>query len=639
MLPRAGTSGARLYWLVTASRPMKLCRETLVAIAAGLVVLVVPPFLVPYPPFHDLVQVIGLQSYPPRMSFGPTHYYVFQLTYILHHLISRLCMDIGIGTQGQSRLYYLIHALGYFAVTVGLLNRFVRNQRFRAVAILLGALAFTDGMFVIGGPLPFSLVGVWLMLSVLLISEARETGLPPSRASLVGLALLAMLSHPFAAPFLLLLYAVNFALSPRQRVTSAVVFVLVALYAVLVSQDSPESVSRAQLWQLFDPNLPHVWHNTVEALGWDSNYIRLLLGDPVPLVSAYVNAIAAIKLLGGLLGIACFRRLWRNPSLRFLLVMNLAFLGMFVTGVDVIAGWIVAQWPWRIWSIANPLLYSFGVIAAAELAGSVQWPKLPMPRWNWAYPVLAALTVVLLAAQNQLLSKGRMVQSTLQDLKATVIQSGAHDAVVTWSGERNIYPYFLRCVPTLLFSDPDMIARNLTIVMDLKAFARHNTRVPEVDFASPRPRLTMEFLPSNGNIIAAIHGLPGQRHFPVTIRFGERIPRTGAGEPVLTTGKTGDANFLFVLAPAPGTIVFYLDAWGSPWVASSPVPIDPNRQYAVDIWLGEKGIKIQLDGATVWERGTPVRSLENPWYGQNPLGGTTALPQFSGMVIPADEKR
>src|SRR5450759_5634046 len=54
---------------------MKLCRDTLVAIAAGLVVLVVPPFLVPYPPFHDLVQVIGLQSYPPRMSFGPTHYY------------------------------------------------------------------------------------------------------------------------------------------------------------------------------------------------------------------------------------------------------------------------------------------------------------------------------------------------------------------------------------------------------------------------------------------------------------------------------------------------------------------------------------------------------------------------------------
>jgi hypothetical protein len=455
----------------------------------------------------------------------------------------------------------------------------------------------------------------------------------------VGLALLAMLSHPFAAPFLLMVYAVNFALSPRQRVTSAVVFVLVALYAVLIGRDSPESVSQAQLWQLFDPNLPHIWHNLVEAVGWDSNYIRLLLGDPVPLVSAYVNAIAAVKLLGGLLGIVLFRRLWRNPSLRVLLVLNLAFLGMFVTGVDVIYGWIIAQWPWRIWSIANPLLYSFGVIAVAELVGTVEWPKLLAPNWNWAYPVLAALTVVLLAAQNQLLSKGRMVQSTLQDLKTTVIQSGAHDALVTWSGAKNINPYFLRSVPYLMFSDPDMIARNLMFVADWHTGGRHNTHIPELNFASARPRLTMEFLPSNGTIIAAIHGIGMQQHFPVKIRFGDRIPRTGAGEPVLTTGKTGDANFVFVLAPSPGSIVIYLDAWGSPWVASPPVPIDPNRLYAMDIWLGPQGIKLQLDGATVWERSTPVRSLENPLYGQNPLGGTTALPKFSGMVTPADEKR
>jgi hypothetical protein len=618
---------------------MELSRETLVAIAAGVVVLVVPPFLVPYPPFHDLLAMVGLQSYPPRLSYGPTHYYVFQLTYILHHIISRLCVDIGIGTHGQSRLYYLIHALGYFAVTVGLLNRFVRQVRVRAVAILLGAMAFTDGMFVIGGPFPFSLVGVLLMISLLLISEARETGRPPSRFALVALAFLAMMCHPFAAPFLLLLYGVNFVLSPPQRVTSAVVFVLVAAYAVLIGRESPESVSSAQLWQLFDPNLPHVWHNFAEALGWDSNWIRLLMGDPVPLVSAYVNTIAAIKLLGGLLGVVFFRRLWRNESLRLLLVLNLAFLAMFATGVDVTYNWIIAQWPWRIWSITNPLLYSFGVIAAVEIAGGLKWPKMPEIRWNWAYPVLGVLAVVLLAAQSQLFAKGRMVESARRDLRATVIQSGAHDALVTWSGANNIEPYFLRSVPFLMFSDPDLIARNLLFATDWQTMGRHNTHIPELTFASDRPRLNMEFLPSNGAIHAEIHGKDMQRHFPLKVRFGDRIPRTGAGEPLLTTGQAGDANFVFVLAPAPAVVMFYLDAWGFPWAASPPVVIDPAREYNVDIWLGSKGIKVQVDGATVWERSTPVRSLENPQIGQNPVGGTTALPQFSGMVKRADEKR
>ena len=165
----------------TAPEPVKFSREALVAIVIGGLILGVPPFLFPYPPFHDMIAFIGMQSYPPNLSHGPTHYYTFQLTYFLHHLISRVCTDLGIGAQGQGRLYYLIHALGYFAVIAGLLNRFVRNPRYAAIAILAGALAFTDGMFTIGGPLPFSLAGVLIMVTVLLISEARETDRAPAR--------------------------------------------------------------------------------------------------------------------------------------------------------------------------------------------------------------------------------------------------------------------------------------------------------------------------------------------------------------------------------------------------------------------------------------------------------------------------
>jgi len=314
---------------------------------------------------------------------------------------------------------------------------------------------------------------------------------------------------------------------------------------------------------------------------------------------------------------------------------------VFVTAVDQPAGFIVPQWPWRIWSIANPLLYSFPIIAAAELwrshieprpSGSGVFAKLSALGRAPLYAAIAGITVLLLAVQFQLLEKGRALQTAFQSVKTTVLKSGAHDSVVTWEGSANIFPFFLRSAPYLLFSDPDMLARNLTFVTDWHVQPRHNSHIPEVNFASARPRVVLEFQPSNGNIVAQVRGvLP---HFPVKVRFGDRIPRNGAGEPILTTGKTGDANFLLVLAPAPGTIVFYLDAWGSPWVSSPPVPIDPNREYTLDIGLGGPGIKLQLDGVVIWERNTPVRSLDNPQYGRNSLGGTTTLPSFSGTVTP-----
>lgn len=486
---------------------MKLSRETLLAIAAGVLVLIVPPFLFPYPPFHDLVAFVGMQSYPPRMSYGPTHYYAFQLTYFLHHLISRLFTDFGIGTQGQARFYYLIHALGYFAVTAGLLNRFVRNPRFKAIAILAGALAFTDGMFSIGGPLPFSLAGVLIMISVLLISEAREADRAPNTAALLALAFLAMLSHPFSVPLLLVVCAANFAVTPRQRVASAVVTGFILVYALLIARDSPESVTSAQLRQLFDPNLPHAWHNLATALTWDSHYIYLLFREPLPVVTAYVNAIALVKLIGAALAVAAFRRLWREPRLRFLLLLEVVWVAGFATAVDLEMGYTVPQWPWRIWSIANPLLYSFPAIAAAELTGSFSWPKFPTLGRKGTYAALAGLAVLLFCVQYQLLEKGRNLQAAFQSVKSTVLQSGARDAVVTWADSANINPYFLRSAPYLLFSDPDMLARHLLFVTDWHVQPRHNSHIPEADFASARSRLRLAFLPSNGTIVAQVRGL------------------------------------------------------------------------------------------------------------------------------------
>jgi len=130
----------------------------------------------------------------------------------------------------------------------------VRHPRWKAVAILGGALAFTDGMFAIGGPLPFSLAGVLIMVMALLISEARETGRVPQHGRGCWRWLfLSMLSHPFFSPVSAWLsFAVNFAVTPRQRVPSGIAIGFVLFYALLIGRDSPESVPPRQLWQLFD---------------------------------------------------------------------------------------------------------------------------------------------------------------------------------------------------------------------------------------------------------------------------------------------------------------------------------------------------------------------------------------------------
>ena len=59
-----------------------------------------------------------------------------------------------------------------------------------------------------------------------------------------------------------------------------------------------------------------------------------------------------------------------------------------------------------------------------------------------------------------------------------------------------------------------MLARNVLFVTDWHAQPRHNTHMPDIDFPSARLRLTLAFLPSNGDIVAQIRGV--QRHFPVT---------------------------------------------------------------------------------------------------------------------------
>src|SRR5438046_1305746 len=59
--------------------------------------------------------------------------------------------------------------------------------------------------------------------TVLLLIRRESDGSVPHTAALIVLALLGMLTHPFALPFFGVVYTVTFAVVPRQRKTCVII--------------------------------------------------------------------------------------------------------------------------------------------------------------------------------------------------------------------------------------------------------------------------------------------------------------------------------------------------------------------------------------------------------------------------------
>jgi hypothetical protein len=329
---------------------------------------------------------------------------------------------------------------------VKLLYRFVSNTWMRAIGILAGSLALLDGCFLLGGPLAFSLAGVMIALSILLILEAHAEDRRPPTGVLILLAILAMASHPFAAPLLLALYFSTYMVAPLQRRPAAAVAAVIAGYAFLISRDSPEPVPRAVLMQMADFSFGHTWSNLKDLATWDVWYIDRLFGESLRVLNGYVYFVAAVKTVGALAAVLLFRRFRKNRALRLLLALEVAFLGMYL----IFAEKVVPEWPYRILSVTHPVTFSFGVIALAEACALIRWPeslrRFAAAAWrpSMGYAALAAIGIYLSAAQVQLMARGRVLESAYRNLKFTVMNSGARDAVLTIEGLDNVQPHYLR---------------------------------------------------------------------------------------------------------------------------------------------------------------------------------------------------
>jgi hypothetical protein len=141
---------------------------------------------------------------------------------------------------------------------------------------------------------------------------------------------------------------------------------------------------------------------------------------------------------------------------------------------------------------------------------------------------------------------------------------------------------------------------------------------------------------------AALEALPG----PPPVRAGEgpvrllvRFPtsRTGAREPLLTTGVPGAGDVVYVAYESGSQIRFGHDHWGVGGPLSEPVGLDLNEVHEVTIAASPR-LRVWLDHVLVLD--SPVRPYDAA-AGQifpagNPIGASTCEARFTGTLLLAE---
>ena len=126
-------------------------------------------------------------------------------------------------------------------------------------------------------------------------------------------------------------------------------------------------------------------------------------------------------------------------------------------------------------------------------------------------------------------------------------------------------------------------------------------------------------------------------HAEVQVRFVPRPP--GTGEPLLTVGHFGYAEYVFARHDDAGNVHICFNQWGSPDVPEGPpLPADPDRTYRVviDTDPAARTVLVTVDGreALRVDGWTPILVFRDEVaLLENPAGGGLSMERFSGTEI------
>jgi hypothetical protein len=133
---------------------------------------------------------------------------------------------------------------------------------------------------------------------------------------------------------------------------------------------------------------------------------------------------------------------------------------------------------------------------------------------------------------------------------------------------------------------------------------------------------------------------------PVFLRVYFPLGRTGAAEPLVTSGVTGAGDGVYVKYLSADTLAFGFDHWGVGGPTSAPIKIDYSIPHS--LWIRYQALSpdsvpaapftVWLDGIEVfkWEKVSHPTDGQTVEIGKNRIGLSTQGPAFTGKIL---EKR
>jgi len=130
-------------------------------------------------------------------------------------------------------------------------------------------------------------------------------------------------------------------------------------------------------------------------------------------------------------------------------------------------------------------------------------------------------------------------------------------------------------------------------------------------------------------------------HFKMKVHFTNRT--VGVLEPLITTGKHEEGDFLFARYLPNNEIIFAIDHWGrSSFVQSKPIFVN-NNIHLLEIYLGsdkDSNVYMEIDGKEIFHE--PLRHFqttqEEITVGENRIGGGIGIkPRFSGKILEVEQ--
>ncbi|PTY00681.1 tetratricopeptide repeat protein [Opitutus sp. ER46] len=488
-------------------------------VALGAVLALILPVLIygPWVPLIDLVAFVGMNSYPPQLSYGPVHTYSFQFTYVGHYALSRLLTDLHVAAPYQIATLYLLQAGACFLIVYRSLERLVENRWWRSVGIALGTLAFWDGVFIWGGPLAFSLGASCVGLATFLVlREAAE----PERRSSLPIALLigfGLICHPFALPFALILCGLRFLFVQRHRRQTLAFAGAVLLFGFVIVRDSPasEASATASLKILFTVDPAQMWLRVTNLFTMDALLVRTLFGATPWTSTVFFWVMGSLHLIGfaiaPVLAWRCRSSLW----LRMLAVLNTVVGLCYLLSVDSPAA-PIPEWPQRILTFHAPFTFLTAFAGLIHLLGrwrpAITAPDRRLPRGAWLVP--AVLLLAVMAVQIPVLRFGPILAANVDRARTEFLQTNISSAYVVATGIDQVRPFYLRCVPFMLFSDPEIVGRHVLLATEWHFQDRHPSRITELAFNLGRDRYRADFSASDGSIHVQVFQHPPHR-FPI----------------------------------------------------------------------------------------------------------------------------